>query len=181
MREQKSERCGRFVEYALARAKTDTGYGARMRRADNPDTEYQAWGDLAAFVDLEKDRERLPFALIGAALCRAKPEADGRFGIGAALSKCYEGSEKDSKEKPGAARLRKLLACSNIKDICQALRPLLPMLAEKSALPLSYAKLLTELLCFESRSQERIKRRWDMQFFGTAEDGQAASGEEDSQ
>ena len=61
-----------FVAFVLKRSQEDAGFAARLRRADNPDTEDQSWGILAAFVNLERDAERLPYAVIGAALCRFK-------------------------------------------------------------------------------------------------------------
>ena len=65
-----------FVGFVLERASAapkikDTGFGARMKRADNPDLEYQVWNILLKFnVDIEFAARRLPFCLIGAALCR---------------------------------------------------------------------------------------------------------------
>lgn len=181
MSEPNNDRCQQFVNYVIARARTDTGYAARMRRADNPDTEYQSWGALASFgVNLENDRERLPFALIGAALCRAKPEQDGQNSIGAALAACFENGGMDEKDRPGANRLRKLLGCATVLEICQTLRPLLPFVADKSRRSLNYAGLLRDLLFFESRNCEKTKRRWAMDFFGVHDEsgGDESDGSE---
>ena len=91
MNEQQTSREERFVAFVLKRSQEDTGFAARLRRADNPDTEYQSWDTLAAFgVNLEQDAERLPFALVGAALCRIKPERDGTASLGMALRSCFE-------------------------------------------------------------------------------------------
>lgn len=162
-----NDRSSGFVAHVLQRAKVDTGFAARMRRADNTDTEYQAWGELAAFnVNLELDRERLPFSIVGAALCREKPEQDGKYSIGASLASCFEQTPGNPGDNPGVSRLRRILACNTIREICQVLRPMLHFVAEKSTRPLSYAGLLRDLLFFESANGSRIKRRWAMDFFG---------------
>ena len=100
-----------FVGFVLERASAapkikDTGFVARMKRADNPDLEYQVWNILLKFnVDIEFAARRLPFCLIGAALCRRQPEKDGIFGLGASLRSCF-GDDEDQ----GSIRLRRLLA-----------------------------------------------------------------------
>lgn len=186
MEEKKKSRGETFVEYVLARKAKDTGFAARMRRADNPDTEYQSWGTLAALgVNLERDRERIPSALIGAALCQSNLERDGDGGLGTVLAACLadESGEEtkpvDSaggkqKEKPGDARMRRVLACSSTAELCRTLRPLLKLINRKTSdkggkNALSHARLLTDLLYFESRDQEnmeKIKKRWAMEFYG---------------
>ena len=77
---QKNSLSKAFVRFVLARASAaptikDTGFVARMKRADNPDLEYQVWNILLGFnIDIEFAARRLPFCLIGAALCRRQPE-----------------------------------------------------------------------------------------------------------
>ena len=164
-------RAERFVEYVLRRSEQDTGFAARLRRADNRDTEDQSWGALAAFgVDLERDQERLPFALIGAAICRAGLEKDGEHGLGSALEACFEDSGADASErqKAGSARLRRLLACASVREACQTLRPLLQMINGKSRRSLCHAALLRDLLYFETAGAERIKKHWAMDFYAPA-------------
>lgn len=171
MENDKRTHAGRFVEYVLRRSSQDRGFAASLRRADNPDTEYQSWGTLAALkVDLERDRERLPFALVGAAICRAGLEKDGSYGLGSALGACFEdaGGEAGDGEKAGAARLRRLLACTSVRELCQVLRPLLQMINSKSRRPLCHADLLLDLLYFESAGADNIKKRWAMDFYAPA-------------
>lgn len=62
-----------FIDWILDNSQKDNGFSAKMRRADNPDQEYYALGILCGFdIDIEKESERLPYSVVGAALCRAQ-------------------------------------------------------------------------------------------------------------
>lgn len=162
MEKEKTEKASRgkaFVEYALGRMKEDTGFGAALRRADNPATEYQAWENLVPWCDLDKAWERLPFATIAAALARAKPERDGHQSLGRALAACYEDGNQSDNAK---SKLRRLLACDSVEEACRVLRPLLSLMASKEKAHLDHGSLLDDLLWFG----DRTKQRWAMDFFG---------------
>lgn len=170
MNEQQTSREERFVAFVLKRSQEDTGFAARLRRADNPDTEYQSWDTLATFgVNLEQDAERLPFALVGAALCRFKPERDGTESLGLALRSCF-GDNADQ----GVVRLRRLLACDSTEEVCSIVRPMLTLITARTRKPLSFARLLRDLLRFGGSASERIKLRWAQDFYRYQEDGTAA-------
>ena len=176
MESKEPTRSQRFVTAMLEQCAQDKGFAARLRRADNPDTEPYAYGILCAFgVDLERDEERRPFALIGAALSRDKRGRDGDLGLGEALRLCVEDEEQ------GAARLRRLLVCRRQEEVCRVLRPLLSFLAAREA-PLCHARLLGELLAFPSdAARQRIRLRWAREYYGhdveaeTAEEGEACA------
>lgn len=54
-RADKKSRAERYVGYVIERIQKDNGFAARLKRADNPTTEYQSWELLADFgIDLEK-------------------------------------------------------------------------------------------------------------------------------
>lgn len=164
MEQEKTEKSSRghaFVEYVLQRMKEDTGFGAALRRADNPATEHQAWEHLARWCDLEKAWERLPFATIAAALARAKPARNGHQPIGQALAACYDDGNQSDNAK---SKLRRLLACDTVEEACRVLRPLLGLMASKEKAQLDYGSLLDDLLKFGDG--EWIKKRWAMGFFG---------------
>ncbi len=149
-----------FVEYVIKRLPNDNAFGARLRRADNRATEYQSWEYLVKWCDIERPWERLPFALVAAALAKAKPKTDGYLGLGKAISRCYdEGHNSDAAK----AKLRRLLACNSIEEMVHVLRPLLSLVQSKGV-GMDYGRLLDELLWFETNT-ERQKLRWANDFF----------------
>lgn len=168
---EKASRGENFVRYALERIHKDNGFAARLRRADNPSTEYQSWELLASFgVDLEKDWVRLPYCVVGAALAKTKPEADGSLKLGAAIAACYdEGSQSDQAK----AKLRRLLACSTTAEACQILRPLLALISGRGV-RLDFSQLLDDLLWFSGDHRERIRTRWAQGFYHRATDDEAS-------
>jgi CRISPR system Cascade subunit CasB len=147
-----------FIDYILERMKNDNAFGAALRRADNPATEYQSWEYLAGWCDIEKAWERRPYATIASAIARAKPDADGSLGIGKAIASCYEDGNKSDSAK---FKLRRLLACDSAEEACVVLRPLLSLISSNGA-NIGYAKLLNELLYFG----EKIKVKWAVDFYG---------------
>lgn len=155
-------RAKRFVSYVIERSKIDNGFAARLKRADNPATEYQSWELLAGFgVELEKAWRRLPYCIVGAALAKAKPETDGTYPLGTAIAESFEkGNESD----PAKARLRRLLACTSTTEVCRILRPLLALMASRGVTP-NFSQLLKELLQFSGNNQERIRARWAQDFY----------------
>jgi len=146
----------------------DTAFGAILRRADNPATEQQSWEYLTKWCDLEKSWERKPFALIGAAVARAKPNGDGWLGIGQAIARCYsdEGTFNGNEKTGAKAKLRRLLACDTVEEACAILRPLLSLIDSRD-MPVNYAWLLQDLLSSDDWFNERIKPRWAKDFYHT--------------
>ncbi len=150
-----------FVEFVLARIKKDTGFGAVLRRADNPATESQAWEHLIQWCDMENDKQRLPYAIIAAAMARAKPERDGSLGIGKAIAACYDdGKSKGYDSDQAKAKLRRLLACDSVEEVCAILRPLLSLCASRGD-HLCYSQLLNDLIYFG----EKTRIRWAVDFY----------------
>lgn len=154
-----------FVDYIINRCQIDNGLRAALKRADNPATEYQSWEVLAGFkVDLEYENQRLPYATIGAAIARTKVEKNGAATIGLAIARCYEDGNASDQAK---AKLRRLLACDSVPEVCRILRPLFSLIESKGKIALDYASLLNDLLWFgHDDSQLRIKARWAQDFYG---------------
>ncbi len=152
-----------FVGHLFQRCIQDKGFAARLRRADNPATEFQSWDTLAAFgVNLDYAPERQPFALIAAAVARSQKPANGTLNLGKAIALCYdEGNQSDQAK----ARLRRLLACDQVEELCRILRPLLSLIQSRVSQPLDYVRLLNELRWF-GRSAQQTKARWAQQFYG---------------
>lgn len=161
--EEKS-RDQRFVEIVMERCRQDKGMAARLRRADNPSTEYQSWELLGWFgVDLEKEYERLPFATIAAAIAKSKSEHNGSLPLGLAIAACYEDGRESNQAK---ARLRRLLACDELSEVCRILRPVLTLIDSKVGRPLDYVRLLRQLRFFTYESGLRTKTQWAQEFYG---------------
>lgn len=165
MNNQQQTRSESFVGHLFQRCAQDKGFAARLRRADNPATEFQSWDTLAAFgVNLEVAAERQPYALIAAAVARCQKPANGTLSLGKAIAHCYDDGNQSDQAK---ARLRRLLACDQVEELCRILRPLLSLIQSRVAHPLDYAKLLSELRWFDCSAQQ-TKARWAQQFYGKA-------------
>lgn len=152
-----------FVNYVigLCAPSANKGVAAALRRADNANTEYQSWQYLAPFVDLEKQWEREPFALIAASVAKAKVTMNGSAGIGQALASCYDdGSESDQAK----TKLRRLLACDSVAEACRILRPLLNLIHGKAKVTLDFSRLLQQLSAF-NWDQEKVKAQWAQNFY----------------
>lgn len=161
---QEKSREQRFVETVIERCQQDKGMAARLRRGDNPATEYQSWELLGWFgVDLEKDYERLPFVTIAAAIARSKSDRNGSLTLGRAIAACYEDGRESSQAK---ARLRRLLACDELVEVCRILRPVLTLINSKVGQPLDYVRLLRQLRFFTFESGQRTKTQWAQEFYG---------------
>lgn len=170
------DRAERFINSIIQRCQEDKGLAARLRRADNPSTEYQSWELLAAYgVDLEKEWKRLPFATLAAAIAKAKIERNGNLGLGRAIAACYDDGWDNAQAK---ARLRRLLACDDLPELCRILRPLFSLIDSKAGRPLDYAHLLRQLQRFAFDAQ-RIKVQWAQEFYGnaTADDGDGGAND----
>jgi len=155
-----------FVDYIIKRCSTDKGVQAVLKRADNPNTEYQSWEILAGFkVDLEDELKRLPYGTIAAAIARTESKRNGILKIGQAIALSYREGNQDDQAK---MKLRRLLACDSVTEVVRILRPTLRLIESRSVSGLDYATLLDDLLWFgNDASQTRIKSRWAQGFYGS--------------
>ena len=164
-----------FVEAVIERCHNDKGLAARLRRGDNPATEYQSWELLASLgVDLEKDYQRLPFSIVATAIAKSKAEKNGHVTLGQALTACYDDGNKNNQSK---ARLRRLLACSELSETCRILRPILTLVENKVEQPLNFVRLLQQLRSFYFKNQ-RVKTQWAQEFYGQTAPEKNEWGEE---
>lgn len=162
----------RFVNGVINVCAGNKGMAARLRRADNPATEYQSWELLAAYgIDLEQERERLPFVSVAAAVAKAKAERNGSLSLGRALAACYEQGNASDQAK---ARLRRLLACDDLAELCRILRPVLSLIDSRAGQGLDYVRLLKQLRRFPFNAQQ-VRAQWAQEFYG-----QSANAEEES-
>ena len=147
----------------------DKGAVARLRRADSSENlAVQAWEILIRFH--VEDRDFLPCLAVLAPMCRRDDPEDGTASLGRALGSCFDREDKEL----GSSRLRRLLNCGDMDELCRLLRPLLSFVDARSPRKLSYARLLDEVLSFRipERRQE-IKRRWAEGYWSDEGDGAA--------
>ncbi|MDO4569292.1 MAG: type I-E CRISPR-associated protein Cse2/CasB [Planctomycetia bacterium] len=161
-----------FVTYVTTKIQGDTGFRAAMTRADNPDTESQAWRYLVHFCDLGNPWQRLPLGLVGAAIARKRVTQDGTQQLGEALRLCKQSiqDDDDSVER----KLRRLLACDSSLELVQVLRPVLQFVQKGERVSLNYAQLLRDVLYFS----ERVKLQWAKQYYGQKQEGDACTSPE---
>ncbi len=155
--------------------KKDNGRIARLKRGDNPDLAPQAWEIL--FRLGIKENDFLPCLTVGAAMCRLGEAGDGTASLGRALASCCGDTEQDKEQ--GSLRLRRLLACSDIREVCAVIRPVLAFIASKGRLRLCHARLLDDLTAFRSpQRREAVKMRWTRDFWISeqTEIGQSGGG-----
>lgn len=167
----KSSREAKFVAGVIDRCRVDKGLAARLRRADNPATEYQSWEFLAGFgVDLERDNESLPFATVAAHIAKTKVVENGNLSFGRAVAACYDDGNQSDQAK---ARLRRVLACDDLPELCRILRPLLTLIDSRVSQSMDYTRLLKQLRQFgiaaqkdDTQWQQNIKAAWAQEFYG---------------
>ncbi len=157
--EQQKNKYEKFVDFVIQKSNSDSGYRAAMKRADNPNTESMAWQYLVRFCDIEKDWERMPYCLVGAAIARNLPSRDGNLKLGEAFSSICK--DKDAKEREGK-RLLRIIACDEIEEEVRALRPVLAYIASQGV-SVCYSKLLEDLCRYD---RQRVHLRWVEQFYG---------------
>ena len=156
-----------FVASVIRRSNdpAETAFTAVMRRADNPNQCSAAWEFLVPFCDIADERQRLCFALVGAAIAREKPAADGVGSVGSALRKIC-GADSEALERE-SRRLRRLIACDTVWELIPVLRPILRYIQSKGG-SVSYNKLLEELLFWN----EKIRIAWTRDFFRRSADAE---------
>lgn len=155
-----------FVSYVRNRSKNDNGYSAKMRKALSESTEYQSWDILSSWVDLENDRERKAYGLIGAFAARQVNE-DGKLDLGGALNRVFvsKGGQGEIIDSGEAGKLRRVVSCQNSEELISCLRPMLSFLSS-NGIELSLGRLLGEILYFDNPSvREDICLRWTKSFF----------------
>ncbi len=163
IKEVSATREERFVNSVIQRCQTDKGFAARLRRADNPATEYQSWDFLVSMgVDLDRDYKRLPFATIAAAIAKSKSTKNGKLRFGKAIAECYpEGGGDQAK-----GRLRRLLACDDLPELCRILRPLFSLIDRKVGQDLDFSRLLKQICLFSLDDvRQNIKAEWAQEFY----------------
>ena len=163
-----------FVAEVIKRCNNEkeTAYRAAMRRADNPDTETFAWEYLTHWCDIARDYERIPFALIGAAVAREKPAENGKKDLGELFRCCCKDENDSEREK---RRFHRIISCDSTLELCDVLRSNLKYLQGKVPGEIDYARLLEDILYFGNK----VKLRWAGNFFGKKESNEGDKNDSD--
>ena len=151
-----------FVTYLLNRIHNDTGFTAALKRADNPATEYQSWEFLAPWCELNNSIKRKVYATIAAAVAHEKPLKDGYLRLGRAIASSYDDGNNSDAAK---AKLRRLIACDSIEEVCSVLRSLLRLIQSRG-IAVNYSELLKDLLYYG----ENTRVKWASEFYGRREE-----------
>lgn len=162
-----NEKIKKFIIYAIERSKKDSAFRTALKKADNSNTEYEAWEYLCEFgFDIENEYERKPVLLIASAIAKSKILKDGKYGLGKSIAIAYN----NQKDGPAKARLRRLLACENIDEACSVLRHILNFINSK-CISLSYYDLLNDLLFWNYPEKiEKTKIKWAKEFYSKGGD-----------
>ncbi|MBF9014136.1 MULTISPECIES: type I-E CRISPR-associated protein Cse2/CasB [unclassified Oceanispirochaeta] len=171
LQDNKIKKSDAFVGYVLETIQNqkNKSFGAKLKKADNENTEYQSWEILSRWVDLENDRERKSYALIAASLAKHKSGKDGPLGLGRALAIAFDvrNGPSDDERGPGHSRLRRLLTCKDSQELILVLRSNLRLLQSRET-PFSHARLLDEILSFDiDWKRDKIRASWAQEFYGS--------------
>jgi len=154
-----------FVKYVIQKIKTDSSARAAFKKSDNPEMEYEALEYIVKFCNIENKYERKPFLLIAASIAKAKIDSNGKHSLGKAIAMCYKDATGEGGDNPARRRLRRLLACSDIDELCSVLRHILSLINSKEV-SLNYADLLKDLLDWDKPQRvENIKIKWAKDFY----------------
>src|SRR5690606_4048040 len=124
-------------------------------------TEYQSWDILGSLgIDLELEYQRVPCITVASSIARSKALSNGQLALGKAIAKCYD---DDRKSEQAVARLRRLLACDDIVEVCRVLRPVMTLIDSKLGQPVDYIRLLRQLRRFPFYPQP-VKAQWAQEF-----------------
>lgn len=153
-----------FVDYIIKKVKFSKGNAAMLRRANSPNTEHYAWDILfsSGAADLDVASRLLSYGLIAADIANKDKPVNGSLGIGEALRLCYSEAQIDQAK----AKLRRLLACDDVAELCGVLRPLFGLIDSRVKLSLDYVSLLYQVLNFNIESfRYQTKRTWAIDFY----------------
>jgi len=163
MEEKLKSRTKSFVEYVISRSNKDSAFRAAFKKAENPQTKYDALEYLINFCDIENKYEYEPFLLIGFAIAKAKLKKDGDIPFGLALLRTTE--RKNDENNPAKLRLRRILSCSDIDELVMILRPAINLIISKQ-IDLNYSDLLYDILNWNYDWKiENTKIKWAKDFY----------------
>ena len=113
------------------------------------------------------------YSTVGAAVCRRRLTQDGNLSFGESLAACLKENDRNLEDNLKNLRLRRLLACEGVQELCQVLRPILALIQSRSV-QISYSEILKDLLDFRwDNKRKSVKLHWAKDFYNKTinEDG----------
>lgn len=167
---EQNESNSRFVLYICQFCSKDKGLAANLRKADLPSLNTNVLSALVKLgIDITKEYEFLPYSIVTAAIARSKNYKNGELSFSKALASVEKNS--DAQQTSDDKRLRRLLACNDIKELALVIRPTLMLIQSRCNTNINFEELLKDLRAFRSEAgRDRVKKKWAMQFYSTKPD-----------
>lgn len=162
-----------FVESVYRRKEDDGVFRSRMRAARSSSRETAVWFDLAGYIDITREDVRAIYVLIGSSIALENSEKNGTKTFSSLLSMAWRDNknqkfldEKKIAQHPAVMRLRRIVSCRDVQEVCQLLGPCLQLIRSRVPGELDYMTLMKDLLDFgfSSERAEAVKARWVMDF-----------------
>lgn len=149
-----------YVNYVFDRKEIDNAFRANLKHAYSENLEWKAWNLIERFVDLNDTTKRKAYILIGSSISKSHQKNNGSIKFGKAMAIALKDSDKD--ELP--TRFAKILSCSSVDDLIDALRTTITFVNSKG-IELDYADLLTDILQFQYEdSRLKVKTKLASEF-----------------
>lgn len=162
-----------FVESVYRRKEVDSAFRSRMRAARSSLRETAVWGDLAGYFDITREDIRAIYVLVGSSIALENGEKNGTKAFASLLSMAWKDNknqkfldDKKIAQHPAVMRLRRIVSCRDVQEVCQLLGPCLQLIRSRVSGELDYMALMKDLLdfSFSSEKAEVVKARWVMDF-----------------
>ena len=147
-----------WVGYLTSMMPRGGEFRSRLRTADRKERESLAWEIVAPWCDLTKDWERKPLLVVAASVARRGIDADGKLGLGTAMTFCFPKGAQDSQ---AVMYMKKILSSQTTVEVCDNITKVLPLL-ESRAPKLNYSLLTDELWWF---NRDQVLRKWAADFY----------------
>ena len=170
-----NRRAERFLS-RLESLKENRGAMADIRRGFSRTSGYRAWPWIAAWCNLDNDRDRGITQYVAAAYATHPLNiADGNLGTVFRGIAFGSGAGKSALASFDSL-FRRFLACHSALEVCRLL-PGLIRAAKARGIPVNYRELYKNLYYWSGKGIERVRARWAREYWGRQEEPESAEGE----